>query len=127
MRIDENPRARTMDQVQAAIKMNSAARVLRQHKAAEDHIKMNSAARVPRQHKAAEDHIKRRRQAQLLTGYGAICLRRVRDRVVVEIEAETGAWIEVISEPFDSNFSHVIESIGILEAIREAGIDPEAP
>lgn len=67
------------------------------------------------------------RQAQLLTGYGAIALRRIGDYAVVEIEAKPGLWIEVIRESLDSNFSHIVEPLGIEEAMLSAGIDPSKP
>lgn len=76
----------------------------------------NSARLTPRQ---------KQRQAQLLTGYGAIALRRVDNDAVVEIETIPGHWITIIRESLDSNFSHIIEPIGIEEEMRRAGYSPE--
>lgn len=69
----------------------------------------------------------RQHEAQLLTGYGAITLTRKGDYAVVEIEAEPSVWIEIIREPLDSNFHHVIEPLGIEAEMRRRGFDPEAP
>jgi hypothetical protein len=60
----------------------------------------------------------RQRAAQREIGYGAIALRRVGEFAVVEVEFR-GAWIEVIREPLDSNFSHIVEPVGIQEVIQQ--------
>lgn len=76
----------------------------------------NSAKLTPRQ---------QQRQAQLLTGYGPIALRRVGEYAVVEIETLPGQWLEVIREHLDGNFSHIIEPLGIEEVMRRSGYKPE--
>lgn len=64
----------------------------------------------------------RQRIAQLLTGYGAIWLRREGDYAVVLLqEPNKSEWIEVIREFLDGNFSHIIEPLGI-----EAEFDRDA-
>ena len=63
----------------------------------------------------------RQRSAQLLTGYGAIRLRREGDWAIVEVEYEK-KWIEVIRELYDSNFSHIVEPLGIEEAMLKKGV-----
>ena len=66
----------------------------------------------------------RQRQAQLLTGYGAIRLHREGDHAIVSVEARPGKWVEVIRELADGNFSHIVEPIGIEEVFKREGIDP---
>lgn len=73
------------------------------------------------------DHNYEQRQAQLLTGYGAIHLHRVGDYVIVSVEARPGEWVEVIRELVDSNFSHIVEPLGIEDVFRSHGIDPSKP
>lgn len=66
----------------------------------------------------------KQRQAQLLTGYGAIQLLRDGDYVIVKVETVPGEWIEVIRESLDGNFSHVVEPLGIEQAMLSSGYDP---
>jgi hypothetical protein len=47
----------------------------------------------------------------------AIHLIRKGNDTVVLIE-QNGNWVEVIREPFDGNFSHIIEKSGIEKAIK---------
>jgi hypothetical protein len=54
------------------------------------------------------------------TGFGPIHLLREGDWVIVRVEY-LGKWVEVIRELHSNNFSHIIEPLGILEAIRGAG------
>jgi hypothetical protein len=61
--------------------------------------------------------LQKQRQAQLLTGYGPIALRRLGDYAVVEIEIAPGEWLEVIREHVDGCFSHIIEPLGIEQLI----------
>ena len=56
-------------------------------------------------------------QAQQITGYGPIWLRRVGHYVIVEVKID-GAWVEVIREHLDGNFSHCVHPIGILERLN---------
>lgn len=58
-------------------------------------------------------------KAALLSGYGAIGLRRVGNKAIVEVEHK-GVWYEVITEDLDSYFGHIVEPIGILEKIESA-------
>jgi len=69
----------------------------------------------------------RQRQAQLLTGYGAIQLHRVGDYAIVSVEARPGVWVEVIRELLDGSFSHIVEPLGIEEIFLKQGIDPAKP
>ena len=48
----------------------------------------------------------------------AIWLRREDSSVVVLVEAG-GNWIEVIREPYDCPFSHIVEPSGIQRRIKE--------
>lgn len=68
--------------------------------------------------------MRRQRSAQLLTGYGAIALRRVGNKAIVEIEAYPGKWLEVMAEDLDSCFSQIIEPLGIEAIMKKAGYDP---
>jgi len=65
-------------------------------------------------------HLHRQFLAAKLTGYGPIALRRVGDYAVVEIERD-GKWYGIIKEPIDSQFSHIVEPLGIEAALTEAG------
>lgn len=47
-----------------------------------------------------------------------ISLTRVGDRAVVRIEVG-GVWIDLISEPLDSPFSHIVNESGIAKAVSE--------
>ncbi len=71
-------------------------------------------------------HMYAQRQAQLLTGYGPIMLRREGDWAIVEVEARPGKWVEVIREALDSNFSHIVEPLGIEALYAKAGINNES-
>lgn len=62
------------------------------------------------------------RAARKRVGYGPIFLRRQGDRVLVQIEFG-GEWRTVISEVWDSNFSHIVEPLGIDEEMERA--DPD--
>lgn len=55
--------------------------------------------------------------AQKKTGYGAIHLNRSGNHVTVSVEIE-GKWFVVIREAWDSNFSHIVEPVGILDATK---------
>lgn len=59
---------------------------------------------------------KRQLAAAQRTGYGPIWLRRIGDQVVVSV-TKNGHWHDVIAEGHDGNFSHIIEPIGIEEAL----------
>jgi hypothetical protein len=48
---------------------------------------------------------------------GAIHLRREGESVIVSVEY-AGRSFEVIREHYDSNFSHIVEALGIAAAIR---------
>jgi hypothetical protein len=54
------------------------------------------------------------------TGFGPIHLLREGDWVIVRVEY-LGKWVEVIRELHSNNFSHIVQPVGILEAIRGAG------
>ena len=60
--------------------------------------------------------LEHQRAAAKIVGYGPIMLRREGDYAIVEIEFN-GKWREVIREFVDSNFSHIVEPLGIQEAI----------
>ena len=62
----------------------------------------------------------RQRIAQLLTGYGPIWLKREGDFAIVLVQKGDGKeWVEIIREHVDSNFSHIIEPIGIEAEINK--------
>lgn len=54
------------------------------------------------------------------TGFGPIQLHREGLWVVVKVQY-LGKWVEVIRELHSNDFSHIVEPVGILEAIRGAG------
>lgn len=66
----------------------------------------------------------KQRQAQLLTGYGAIHLLRDGDYAIVKVETVPGEWVEIIREPLDGQFSHIVEPLGIEQAMLSSGYDP---
>ena len=43
----------------------------------------------------------------------AIHLYRQGDYTIVAVEARKGVWVEVIREPYDNAFSHIVEPSGI--------------
>ena len=63
--------------------------------------------------------IEEQNRAAKATGYGPIHLYREGDWVKVLIEHD-GQWVEVIREHFDGPFSHIIEPLGIEEALKRA-------
>lgn len=65
--------------------------------------------------------VEKQKLAARLTGYGAIALRRSGDYAIVEVERD-GQWVEVIREHVESNFSHIVEPLGIEGCLTEAGL-----
>lgn len=77
-----------------------------------------------RHHYGASGYVKpltppqqRQRDAQQKIGYGPILLRREGDMAIVEVEINN-KWVEVIREHLDSNFSHCVHPLGILECVE---------
>ena len=70
------------------------------------------SAKSPKQHQ---------QEAALLTGYGPIHLRRLGDFAIVEVYHESTnftGWVEVIREPLDAQFGHIVEPLGIESSIQ---------
>lgn len=59
------------------------------------------------------------RSAATRLGYGAIWLRRIGDKIIVQIE-HAGEWRTVIVEDADANISHIVEPRGIESALANA-------
>lgn len=64
-------------------------------------------------------HLRAQDEAQQQTGYGPILLRREGNYAIVEVEIDH-KWIEVIRESIDSNFSHCVHPLGILEEVKRS-------
>ncbi len=52
-----------------------------------------------------------------------VMVRRLGEHVLVEVEVD-GKWYQVIQEPIDSNFSHIIEPGGIRSIVNGSRTTP---